>query len=288
MYLWNCGSIIWNCDAQRGREPMNRQTGSQAVDRAAGLLVSVLAAPAAVSFGELVSASELPKSTVSRLLGSLERQGLVQRTVNGAVRPGPALTRFAHSAGATDSLVELSRPCLAEVARETGETVNLAIPGPTAVDQIAQVDSSFLLGAVNWVGRGVAFHGSAVGKVFLAYGVAVLPAGRLDRLTDRTITSRVALEQEFAGIRAQGYAVADSELEPGLVAIAAPVRGATGVVVGAVSVSGPALRITPDRFNDIGRLLVRATNDLSTALGHPTEADHRSVRQPRAGRVGAA
>lgn len=267
---------------------MQPQTGSQAVDRAAGLLVQVLQSSSEVSFGELVVDSGLPKSTVSRLLGSLERQGLIARTADGGVRPGAVLTRFAHSSQASDSLVELSRPYLAKVGRETGETVNLAVPGALEVQQLSQVDSSYLLGAVNWVGRNVPFHCSAQGKVFLAHGVAKLPAGRLERRTDRTVTSRTVLDRELAEIRERGYAVADSELEPGLVAVAAPVRSAAGTVVASISVSGPTLRLTPDRIPVVGRLLVEVTDRLSDALAHPGAADQQSGTRGTPGRAGAA
>ncbi len=269
-------------------EPMKPQTGSQSVDRAASLLVMVLNSPGAVSFGQLVTASELPKSTVSRLLGSLERQGLVQRTGEGAVRPGVAITRFVHSAGAVDSLIELARPVLIRIARATGETINLAVPGPLGVEQIDQVDSTYLLGATNWVGRGVPFHCSALGKVFLSFGAAALPAGRLERRTNRTVTSRTALEQELFRIRQLGFAVADSELEPGLVAIAAPVRGASDAVVAAISVTGPAVRLSPDRFAAVGALLVDASLELSTSLGYLPGVLNRSARPGRAGKAGAA
>ena len=266
---------------------MDRQTGSQAVDRAASLLVQVLQTPEGVSFGELVIRSQLPKSTASRLLASLERQGLLSRTDEGWFRPGPVITRFAHSSGAVDSLIQVARPFLARIGTETGETVNLAVPTATAVEQIAQVDSSYLLGAVNWVGRDVPFHCSALGKVFLAYGVASLPSGRLERRTPRTSTSRTELDREFARIRAQGFAVADSELEPGLVAIAAPVRGTAGAVVAAVSVTGPAVRLTPSRFRDIGKLLIEVSGEISAALGFPGETDQRSAER-RKGRMGVA
>ena len=216
--------------------------GTQAVDRAAALLVAVLAAPEPVSFTALTADSGLPKSTLSRLLSSLERNGLIERGPDGSVMPGPRITDYALSLRPEDDLVRLAQPHLDRLAELTGETVNLAIPLGGEVRQIAQVDSTYLLGAVNWLDRPVPFHCSALGRVFLAYG-APLPAGRLARFTDRTITSRATLDRALDQVRADGYAVVDSELEPGLVAIAAPIRSADASVVAAVSVSGPPLRL---------------------------------------------
>jgi IclR family transcriptional regulator, acetate operon repressor len=258
---------------------MGAPSGTQAVDRASSLLIAVLESPRPVPFAELAAATELPKSTASRLLTSLERHGLVRRGPDSAVRPGPVLTRFAGS-GRANALLRVAQPHLDRLGEVTGETVNLAVPGPGAVEQIAQVDSRYLLGAVNWIGRSVPFHCSALGKVFLAHGVVAVPKGRLERRTERTLTSREQLDVELAKVRRVGYAVADSELEPGLVAVASPITGPDGTVVAAISVTGPSVRLTGDRIPGVGRLLVDEARAVSRALGTPD--------QPRSRRVGAA
>jgi IclR family transcriptional regulator, acetate operon repressor len=243
------------------------QTGTQAVDRAAQLLVRVIEAAEPQSFGALTEGAELPKSTASRLLNALERQGLVERDRDGAFRPGPVVTRFARRSSTTDDLIEVAAPFLETLSRRTGETVNLAIPGNHVVEQIAQVDSRYMLGATNWVGLGVPFHCSALGKVFLAHGVVELPKGRLEQRGPRTLTSREALVADLQLVLRRGYAVADEELEPGLVAIAAPVRGSEGIVVASVSVSGPSVRLTPDRTVKIAGMVAGEAYALSIALG---------------------
>lgn len=270
---------------------MSAQTGTQAVDRAAALLVRVVEADGPVSFGSITESAGLPKSTTSRLLGALERHALVQRDRDGALRPGTVLTRYARRASATDQLVATARPFLEELGRRTGETVNLAVPGPGAVEQIDQVDSSYLLGATNWVGLDVPFHCSALGKVFLAHRVVLLPSGRLEQRTDRTITTRDALAAELDLVRRSGYAVADEELEPGLVAIAAPVHDSVGQVVAALSVSGPSMRLTADRIVTVAALTVRSASELSTALGYDaggTHAQHSKHTRPARHEEGAA
>ncbi|MFM7597715.1 MAG: IclR family transcriptional regulator [Actinomycetota bacterium] len=239
--------------------------GTQAVDRAAQLLVAVLESAAPVASAELVAATGLPKSTVSRLLSSLERSGLIQRTSEGAVIAGPRITDYALSVRPEDTLVRLAQPSLDRLSHLTGETVNLAIPLGGEVRQIAQVDAVYLLGAVNWLDRPVPFHCSALGRVFLAHGHPI-PAGRLPRLTDRTITSRAQLQRALDRVAQLGYAVVDCELEPGLVAVAAPIRSADGSVNAAVSVSGPSVRLTPDALPSVGALVVEAADSISRAL----------------------
>jgi DNA-binding IclR family transcriptional regulator len=263
-------------------------TGTQAVDRAAELLVRVVEADGPVTFGAITEAAGLPKSTTSRLLGALERHALVERDRDGALRPGAVLSRYARRTSATDQLVATARPYLEGLGRSTRETVNLAVPGPSAVEQIDQVDSTYLLGATNWVGLEVPFHCSALGKVFLAHRVVSLPPGRLEQRTDRTITTREALAAELDEVLRRGWAVADQELEPGLVAIAAPVRDASGHVVAAVSVSGPSVRLSADRITHTARLTVRAAADLSAALGSDPSSAPSPTRSTARTQEGAA
>src|SRR5947209_12217918 len=103
-------------------DAMPSETGTQSIDRAAQLLVRVVESAQPLGVGELAERSGLPKSTTSRLLGALERQGLVQRLGDrGRLRPGPVLLRFATRDG-TASLVELARPSLRRLADASGET----------------------------------------------------------------------------------------------------------------------------------------------------------------------
>src|SRR6185437_13736290 len=97
---------------------------------------------------------------------------------------------------------------------------------------------------------------------------AKLLAGRLERCTDQTITSRAVLEAELAAVRERGFAVIDGELEPGLVAVAAPIHRDGGAVVAALSVSGPGTRLTPPRIADVAAACVAQARGLSQALGH--------------------
>lgn len=264
---------------------MSEQVGTQAVDRAAAVLTAVLGSTEPVTFAGLVTRTALPKSTLSRLTTSLERNGLLQRTASGAWQPGAAITDYALSVRPEDDLVRIAQPFLDSLADSTRETVNLAIPLAGEVRQIAQVDSTYLLGAVNWLDRPVPFHCSALGRVFLAHGTP-LPAGRLPRLTDATITSRAELAEALECVRDEGVAIVDSELEPGLVAIAAPIRSADGTVVAAVSVSGPSVRLTPADLPEASDAVRATADEISLALRSSRPSVH--VRTDAARKAGAA
>jgi DNA-binding IclR family transcriptional regulator len=145
--------------------------------------------------------------------------------------------------------------------------------GDMMVEQIAQVNSRYLIGGTNWVGLSVPLHCSALGKVLLAYGAAQLPPGRLEHRTARTITSRAALQANMAEVRRRGYAITDEELEPGLIAVAAPVRAGGTAVVAALSVSGPASRMTGARIPDVAGSCVAQASALSAVLGHQPQRE---------------
>lgn len=216
-------------------EGMAAETGTQAIERAAQLLVRVVEAPQPPSIGELSARAGLPKSTTSRLVGALERQGLVERLgTRGRLRPGPVLLRYA-SRDASQALVALAQPSLRRLADESGETINLAVPGPEGVEHLAQEDTAHLVGVTDWVGLRVPFELAANGKCFLAFGGGKIEDAEL--------------------IRARGYATSIDELEVGLSALSAPVLAADGTAIAALSISGPTSRLTAVRIEELAPLL---------------------------------
>jgi IclR family transcriptional regulator, acetate operon repressor len=246
---------------------MATEPGTQAIDRAAELLVRVVESGRPIAVGELATHTGLPKSTTSRLVGALERRGLVQRSADrGALSPGPVLLRFAHRDGG-QSLVELAAPVLERLAAETRETINIAVPGPLGAEHLDQRDSEHFVGVTNWIGRRVPHHVAANGKVFMAFDAAPIPQ-ELERFTPGTITRRTALETELEGVRARGYATAVDELELGLAAMAAPVRADGGAVVAALSISGPTSRLTSERIDRLAPVLLEQAAILGRSLDH--------------------
>lgn len=252
-----------------------RPRGTTAVDRGAELLVRVLESAQPVALTELASASGIPKSTASRLLSALERQGLVEQDgERGRLRPGPAILRVAERGMLERSVVELAGPSLDELALASGETINLAVPARHGVEHIAQVDSRHFLGAGQWLGRSVAYHCTAVGKVFMAFGRATMSARALAKLTPETISDPRRLRSELEQVRREDFATAIDELESGLAAIAAPVRGAGGEVVAALSVSGPTIRMGPQRIAELKPILIEEARTLSRRLGNTEQGEH--------------
>jgi IclR family acetate operon transcriptional repressor len=244
------------------------EDGSQAIDRAARILVRLVESDEVVTLARVMEDTRLPKSTAARLLRALERNGLAQRRRGGGFRPGPVLVEYARRDSSVGDLAGLAWPFLERLGKATGETTNVAIPTPGGVARVAQVNSSHPLGAGNWIGSRIPIHASSMGKVFMAFGAAQPPFGRLAKLAPHTITDMADLLAELEEVRVNGYATTWEELDAGLCSTAAPVRGSRGTVIAAISVSAPTVRTSRERLVELAGQVVLEANALSDAINH--------------------
>lgn len=259
----------------------------QSIDRAASILALILESENSPSFTEIAEATGLARSTASRLLASLEENHLIAKNEENLYCAGPMITRFSHSSGPEEDLIAQSQAAMQLLSEETGEAINLAILVGDEVQQISQIDSKYLMGNVNWVGLAVPTHCSAVGKSFLAFGSAET-TGRLKKRTAKSITNRGALEKDLKRVRVRGWALSESELEVGLTAIGAPIFGADGHVVAALSVSGPTMRLNKDRVEVFGALIALQGIQISQQLGYTAQSSAQSGYPTSDGKAGAA
>lgn len=252
----------------RGREDSGTV---QSVDRAVAIL-EILAREGKAGVTDIARELGVHKSTAFRLMAALDRRELVaQDSVRGKYRLGVGIVRLAGAAGARLDLVQESRPVCQALAREMGETVNVAVLSGSDALYLDQVAGPSALSPHNWAGQRIPLHATSDGKVLLAY----LPPGRaaeclkapLQRFTDRTITSLPQLDRVLAEVRERGYATTIEELEVGLTAIAAPVRNADGDVIASISTSGPSFRIPTGRIPTIAAAVRRAAAETSRRMG---------------------
>lgn len=246
--------------------------GTQAVDRAAAIVRLVVEADEAVGIPELSAATGLARSTLSRLLTALERNGLLDRTEPGSYVAGSLFGIYAARHDSVAELARIARATLEQIGEQTSESVHLAVPRGGGVANVDQVDSRYVLGARDWTTVDVPAHCSALGKVLLAYDAMPGPVGRLETPTELTLSTQDALAQDLARIRKRGYAVTLDELEVGLTGIAAPVRAGDGEVIAAIGVSGPTARLE-DSVEELGRLLIARTDALSALLRRRTHKE---------------
>ncbi len=245
--------------------------GVRSVDRAVTLL-EILAREGWGGVSELARELGTHRSTVFRLLATLERRGIVeQHRETLKYRLGFGVLRLASGVRASLDLGRVARPECEALSRELDETVHLAVLEADDVVHVDEINLSSQLISVNWLGRHTALHATSSGKVFLAHlpprVVADLIDAGLEALTDATIVDPRLLRNELAEVRERGYAATLQELEESLNAVAAPIWGEDGSVVACVSVSGPSYRLAADDVPAIGARTVEAAARISRRLG---------------------
>ncbi len=253
--------------------------GTQSVARALSLLEAFTRERPEWGVRELARRVGLNKTTVFRLLGALEREGLVARNPStDGYRLGPEAIALGARALATLDLRTEAREELEALARTTGETATLEVLAGSEVLILDEVAGPRVVGASPSVGTRWPVHATSTGKILLAWAeerrADLFERAELAepaRCTPSTISSRAELEAELEEVRRRGFAIAVDELEVGYAAAAAPVRDHQGDVVAAVSVGGPSARLRPER-GEASVVAVRAAADrLSRRLGAPAE-----------------
>lgn len=247
--------------------------GVQSVDRALAIL-EILGRDGSSGVGEVAEELQIHKSTASRLLGSLLARGMVQQNTNrGKYELGFGILKLASTIPGRLSLVALARPVIEALAEQYKETVNLAVLREEYAVNVDQAMGPSTLATYDWLGSLTPLHATSSGKVLLA-GLSsdergrILKATKLPQRTAKTIRTRTALEKELLQVVKDGYAQALEEFEMGINSYAAPVRNHLGVVVGAISISGPAFRFAPEMEPGLLEGLKQAGLQVSASLGY--------------------
>jgi IclR family acetate operon transcriptional repressor len=245
-----------------------RPSTLRTADRALRVLQEVGAGDRSLTVGGVADRLGVHRSTVSRLVGTLESRGFLERS-GDLLRLGPEVARLGRVAQAGRELASVARPVMDRLADETGETMTLAVPADDEVLSVVQSDGRHFVTSGKWAGVRTASHCCSDGKVLLAFGALTLPAGRLRRFARNTIVDRRALARELERVRRNGYAVSVSELEDGLVGLAVPVRDG-GACIAALCISGPAYRLDGDAVATFAPACLAAAGELEERLGADT------------------
>jgi DNA-binding IclR family transcriptional regulator len=239
--------------------------GIQIISRAVDLLRALGGEAQGLSLSQLAERTDLPRSTVHRLVAALEVEGLlVAASPNGRVRIGPDLIRLA-DASRPDLHTQL-RPVMQTLFDTLDETVDLAVLDGDHLRFIDQIPAPHRLRAVSTVGATFPLHCTANGKAVLAQLTddeirELLPA-KLSRYTPATITSRAALLEELALVRQTGVACDREEHTSGISAGGVAVRDPMGTFA-ALSVPMPTMRFEGQE-KIIGAALAEAHEELAT------------------------
>ncbi len=230
----------------------------QSVERAFALLRCLSGGPAGVT--DVADRVSLPKSTVSRLLSTLEELGMVEQIETGGnYRVGAGMIEIAAAVLPGRSLIAAVRPHLHDLVKATREAAGLSIADGFDMLYLDQVDSDNQIQVRDWTGERLRAHTVSSGQVLLAFGAIDAEqylAQPLERLASGTLTEAAAIRTRLAEIAGKGYAWAFEEFLDGQNSVAAPIRDGRGRVVGAIHAHGPAYRFPGDTdADDVGRLV---------------------------------
>jgi DNA-binding IclR family transcriptional regulator len=236
--------------------------GVRSIQRALDILSLLTEDRPLIAVRDIVAATGLAKTTVIRIVQTLEQSGLLWATSSGYMA-GPGLWRWAHLARRSWELPPETQRMMRELAARQRETVNVYVVRDIVRVCIAQQESPQPLRHVVQVGDELPLWGGASSKVLLRNASAEL----LERIAASSPHGPGHAEQlrEWAdAAAAQGYAVSHGERDQGLSAVAVPIVGRSGTVVASLSLSGPTVRFTDDRVTDF-------VKDLQAAAAQITE-----------------
>ena len=246
--------------ASVGSEPSGEV---QSLDRAIGLL-EMLASGEGLGLSELARHTELPPSTVHRLLMTLNRRGLVSHdSETGLWTVGVGLFRIGSAYLRIRKLPEIVRPVIRKLLDEVGETVNVSMLDQRELVCVAQAESHAPVRAFFRLGRRLPLHASAAGKAILAAGSPafrddLLEGAPIERFTDTTHRSRKALLADVGEVATRGWAFDDEEHTVGMQCVSAAILNEWSEPAGAISISAPAVRMGRERAEVLGER-VKAT-----------------------------
>jgi DNA-binding IclR family transcriptional regulator len=234
-------------------------------------LLNLVADRPGLTLSELSREAELPPPTAHRLLRTLEVHGLLRQDPTNRYRLGSHCLSLGSRFLEGVDLRSEAHPRLTWLMEVTGETAHVGVPDGVEVVYVDKVETRHPVRMFSRIGARSPMHSTAMGKAILAFGEPelvqrVIDAG-LPRRTPNTITERRRFRTELKRTRERGYAIDDIENEEGIRCVGAPILAEQVHPVGAISVAGPASRITGQRLTEIANAVVEAAAAVCDRLG---------------------
>lgn len=245
----------------------------QALDRGLRLLVALSREEHGVLLTDLARHLGLAASTTHRLLATLQQAGFAELEQDtGLWRVGVQAVPVGSAYLRGRDFVTLARPLMRKLTEDSGETSNLAIRRDDAAVYLSQVESRAMVRAFSRIGDRVPLTCSGVGLALLSRSTheevdALVERAGLPVKTDKSIRTPEALHQALTTARERGFVIDDEAQVPGMRCVAAPFFDTWGEVAAAISISGPSARITPERVDELGRLVADTAAAITKRIG---------------------
>lgn len=255
------------------KEPDLERYNVRAVERAIQILMAFDDRNPERGVTEIAQATGLHKATVHRIIMTLLQHGLLERTAEGEkFRLGVGMVDLGLRALRNLDLRRVARPYMQQLVDRFQETCDLGIFDQGQVLSIEVLYGDHALIVATRVGTHLPIHCTASGKTFLAFlppeVVEPLLNVPLKACTEQTITCADRLREELEATRQRGYAIDDEEFEPGIRAVAVPVRDVFGNVIATLAIPGPVYRMTWERVSEMAPALTEAASAISAHVLH--------------------
>jgi DNA-binding IclR family transcriptional regulator len=262
--------MIMEGDSTMRNHKEDRQ-GVQVIRRGLRILDRLAESKGGLGIIKLAEMSELPPSTVHRVLQTFLEEGYIAQDESKRYTLGLKILSLARGFLNNLDLRRVAEPYLRELRDRTGETAHLVVRDGDAVLCLENVESSSNMRVTLPVGGHNPLYCTAVGKVFLVDFTdqelsSFLAKAPVKEYTAKTLTSLAGLKKEVARVRRQGYAVDDEEYEVGVRCIGAAVKDFDKKTIAGVGISGPAARIGDRKISVFGGHVVAAARGLSSAI----------------------
>lgn len=246
----------------------------QSVDRAMIILDHLKRSPKGLGVTELSRRLLVAKSTIHRLLNTLEKHSYVKKANNdGIYQLGLKFLEMNEAVIENLDIVQLAHPVLEKLTNEVSEITHLAMLENFELIYIDKVESNSTIRIYSQTGKRGPLHCTGVGKAIAAY----FPEQKLERFfektelkrfTQNTLTSKQAFKNELKKIRANGYSMDNEEHEEGIRCVSVPVFDHLGDVHFAISLTGTINRMTEQRLEEIIPLIKKSAQDISKQIGY--------------------
>lgn len=222
---------------------------------------------------DIAKVLDMPKSSAHSILVTLEHHSLIEKDERtGRFHLGLKLIELGYRAQGELGLVRIGRPFLQGLNRDTDETIHLTVLDHQEVLYVDCVESKLRLRTYSVIGVRAPLYCTSVGKALLAWQNTAYIDEYLSNTdfrseTSRTITDSAALKIELEKVKSQGFAIDDREHEDHLRCIGAPIRNSRGEVFASLSISGPEVRMTPDRVQELAPRIIGVASEISRKSG---------------------
>jgi IclR family transcriptional regulator, KDG regulon repressor len=253
---------------------MERENMVKSVSRALDIINLVSLKKDGLGVTEISNQMDINKSSVYRILSTLVKYGYIdQDQETGRYKLGYRFLEISSKLLESIDLRSEARPYLQELEKETNEVIHLVVYDQGEVVYIEKLEGNETLRMHSKVGKRAPMHCTSVGKAILAHlpkndVLDILERKGLPLHTEHTITDEEEFLQELHKIKQKGYALDLEENEYGIRCIAVPIFDHLGKVVAAVSISGPTIRMTDERIEQLKNSMIPIGHKISARLGY--------------------